>query len=109
MSDFFFKPLFYRFFNHLVMVPKLGEILGKRGFVAVPNDALNYVTEIVNDILRRRRGKLERRNDFIQIMVDHEQESAETSDADMTNRSNCSGHLFMSLQRRIPIDYLSSQ
>ena len=37
-------------------------------------DALDYVTKIVNDILARRREHVERRNDFIQIMVDHEEE-----------------------------------
>ena len=37
-------------------------------------DAVDYTTNIVNQILARRREHLERRNDFIQIMVDHEQE-----------------------------------
>jgi hypothetical protein len=33
-----------------------------------------YLTQLVNQILSRRREHLERRNDFIQIMVDHEEE-----------------------------------
>ena len=37
-------------------------------------DAVNYITTMVNDVLVRRRQHLERRNDFIQIMVDHEEE-----------------------------------
>ena len=37
-------------------------------------DAVDYTTNIVDQILARRREHLERRNDFIQIMVDHEEE-----------------------------------
>jgi hypothetical protein len=33
-----------------------------------------YLTQLVNQILNRRREHLERRNDFIQIMVDHEEQ-----------------------------------
>jgi hypothetical protein len=35
---------------------------------------MNYLTQLVNQILSRRREHLERRTDFIQIMVDHEEE-----------------------------------
>ena len=35
---------------------------------------MNYLTQLVNQILTRRRERLERRNDFIQIMVDHEED-----------------------------------
>jgi hypothetical protein len=35
---------------------------------------MNYLTSLFNQILSRRREHLERRNDFIQIMVDHEGE-----------------------------------
>ena len=37
-------------------------------------DAVNYITTMVNDVLVRRREHVERRNDFIQTMVDHEEE-----------------------------------
>ena len=37
-------------------------------------DAVNYITQMVDDVLTRRRQHLERRNDFIQIMVDREEE-----------------------------------
>ncbi len=40
-------------------------------------DAVNYTTNIVNQVLTRRRQHLERRNDFIQIMVDCEEEEEE--------------------------------
>ena len=40
----------------------------------MPRDSVNYTTNLVNQILARRRQHLERRNDFIQMMVDHEEE-----------------------------------
>ena len=40
----------------------------------LPRDTMNYLTQLVTQILDRRRQHLERRNDFIQIMVDHEEE-----------------------------------
>ena len=40
----------------------------------LPYTAVNYITNIINQILTRRREYSERRNDFIQIMVDHEKE-----------------------------------
>jgi hypothetical protein len=40
----------------------------------LPREAINYMTDLVNQILARRRQHLERRNDFIQMMVDHEEE-----------------------------------
>ncbi len=41
-------------------------------------DAANYTTNLVNQILNRRRQHLERRNDFIQMMVDCEDDEKET-------------------------------
>jgi hypothetical protein len=35
---------------------------------------VEYSTNLVNQVLSRRRGRLERRNDFIQMMVDHEED-----------------------------------
>jgi len=35
---------------------------------------MNYLASLLNQILNRRRKQLERRNDFIQIMVDHEKQ-----------------------------------
>ncbi|CAF4304353.1 unnamed protein product, partial [Adineta steineri] len=40
----------------------------------LPMDSMEYTTKIVNQVLARRRQRLERRNDFIQIMIDHEEE-----------------------------------
>ena len=45
-------------------------------------DSVEYTTNIINQVLARRRQHLERRNDFIQIMVDHEQEVQNTEETD---------------------------
>jgi cytochrome P450 len=52
----------------------LASYLGKKGYSLLPNDAVEYITNLLNQILNRRRERLERRNDFIQIMVDREEE-----------------------------------
>ncbi len=61
-------------FFTLVIFPRLGSYLEKKGYCIWPMDAANYTMNIVNQILARRRQHLERRNDFIQIMVDCEEE-----------------------------------
>jgi ABC-type amino acid transport substrate-binding protein len=53
----------------------LANYLGKQGFSIFPRDSVNYTTEIINQVLSRRRQHLERRNDFIQMMVDREEET----------------------------------
>ncbi len=63
----------YSFFN-IVISPRLASYLQKKGYSIFPMDAVNYTTNIVNQILARRRQHLERRHDFIQIMVDCEEE-----------------------------------
>ena len=40
----------------------------------VPRDTMNYLSQLLDQILSQRRKHVERRNDFIQIMVDHEEE-----------------------------------
>jgi uncharacterized protein (DUF2225 family) len=57
-----------------VISPRLGTYLGKKGYWIFPYKAVIYMMNIINQILSRRRQHLERRNDFIQIMVDHEEE-----------------------------------
>ncbi len=59
---------------NIVISPRLAGYLQKRGYSGLPMDAINYTTNIVNQVLARRRQHLERRNDFIQIMVDCEEE-----------------------------------
>ena len=62
-------------FLHETVIPRLASYLGKKGFSIFPKDAVNYTTDIVNQVLSRRRQHLERRNDFIQTIVDHEEET----------------------------------
>jgi hypothetical protein len=57
-----------------VISTRLASYLGEKGYSFLPSDAVNYTTCLVNQILSRRRQHLERRNDFIQMMVDHEEE-----------------------------------
>jgi len=57
-----------------VISPRLTRILGEKGYSILPRDTMNYLTTLINQILSRRRQHLERRNDFIQIMVDHEED-----------------------------------
>ncbi len=58
----------------IVLSPRLAKYLTKKGYSMLPTTSVNYITNIINQILSRRRQHLERRNDFIQIMVDHEKE-----------------------------------
>ncbi|CAF3836758.1 unnamed protein product [Rotaria sp. Silwood1] len=57
------------FFSH-----RLARHLSEKGYSMVPRDTMNYFTQLFNQILARRRQYLERRNDFIQMMIDHEEE-----------------------------------
>ena len=70
------------FFCGIVASPRIAAFLQKKGLSPLPTDAINYTTNIVNQVLARRRQHLERRNDFIQIMVDHEQEVQDTEETD---------------------------
>ncbi len=54
--------------------PRLATYLGKKGYSVFPYKATNYITNVINQILARRREHLERRNDFIQIMIDYEED-----------------------------------
>ena len=56
-----------------VISPKLAAYLDQKGFSLMPKSTMDYLTKLINQILDRRRKHLERRNDFIQIMVDHEE------------------------------------
>ena len=50
----------------------------------LPRDSVNYLTNLIEHILNQRRKHLERREDFIQIMVDREEEEKENE----INQSN---------------------
>ncbi len=53
----------------------MASYLGGKGYSILPRDAIDYTTNLVNQIISRRRQHLERRNDFIQMMIDHEEET----------------------------------
>jgi cytochrome P450 family 3 subfamily A len=74
LRKFFPANLSNLFLLVIIISPKLAGYLAKKGFSLLPSAAINYITNIINQILSRRRQHLERRNDFIQIMVDHEKE-----------------------------------
>jgi hypothetical protein len=63
------------FFYKTVISPRLATYFGKKGYSMLPRDAVNYTTNVITQVLTRRRQHLERRNDFIQMMVDHEEET----------------------------------
>ncbi|CAF1359364.1 unnamed protein product [Rotaria sordida] len=54
--------------------PRLTSYLGSKGYTLLPTDSMNYLTLLVNEVLDRRRHRIERRNDFVQNMIDHEEE-----------------------------------
>ena len=70
------------FLYEIVISPRLASYLGKKGFSIFPRNTVNYTTDIVNQVLSRRRQHLERRNDFIQTMVDREEEAEPNQQTD---------------------------
>ncbi|CAF1188947.1 unnamed protein product [Adineta steineri] len=72
----FFNFSFVNIFLLIIFLSsaRLANYLGKKGYTFLPMDSMEYTTKIVNQVLARRRQRLERRNDFIQIMIDHEEE-----------------------------------
>ncbi|CAF3609800.1 unnamed protein product [Rotaria socialis] len=65
-----FKNIFLYIF---LISPRFARYLGGKGYSIFPSDAISYVSNIVNDVISRRRQHLERRNDFIQMMIAHEE------------------------------------
>ncbi|CAM4949874.1 unnamed protein product [Rotaria socialis] len=70
----FFTVDFKNIFLYIFLIsPRLARYLGKKGYSIFPSDTINYVSNIVNHVISQRRQHLERRNDFIQMMIDHEE------------------------------------
>ncbi|CAF4114177.1 unnamed protein product [Adineta steineri] len=74
LRKFFTISLANIFVLVILLSPRLAGYLGKKGYSILPMDSIEYTTNIVNQVLARRRQRLERRNDFIQMMIDHEDE-----------------------------------
>ncbi|CAF1592583.1 unnamed protein product [Adineta steineri] len=75
----YLKKFFNRGLSNIILIiyfisPRLAMYFGKKGYSMFPKDAVDYTTNLLNQILARRRQHLERRNDFIQMMIDHEEE-----------------------------------
>nr|QUF59375.1 cytochrome p450 CYP3044B8 [Brachionus angularis] len=61
-------------FMLLFLFPSLlGFLLDKNIVELVPKKSINYLKNLTATIIERRKKKLEKRDDFIQIMVEHEQ------------------------------------
>ncbi|CAF1403819.1 unnamed protein product [Adineta ricciae] len=74
LKKFFAFSLANLFLIVLFISPRLAKFLGEKGFSILPRDSVEYTTNILNQILDRRRQRVERRNDFIQMMIDHEED-----------------------------------
>jgi hypothetical protein len=71
------EEISYRYlslYRNVVLSPRLARHLSEKGYSILPRDTMKYLTHLLNQILARRREHLERRNDFLQIMIDHEEE-----------------------------------
>ena len=73
MYCFHCKRALFSLLITIVISPRLAGYLGKKGYSILPKDAVDYVSNIVNHVISRRRQHLERRNDFIQMMIDREE------------------------------------
>jgi hypothetical protein len=84
-TTFLFIYLFLFFW--IVISPRLFRYLSRKGYSIFPRNTMIYLTQLVNQILSRRREHLERRNDFIQIMVDHEEEVKDEQESGTLKKS----------------------
>jgi hypothetical protein len=62
-------------------------------------EAVNYTTNLVNQVLARRRQHLEQRNDFIQMMVDCEEEEKETEQKEGKEQTDKQGQQWGKLKK----------
>ncbi|UJR23768.1 hypothetical protein I4U23_026744 [Adineta vaga] len=74
LKKFFIVNFANIFLLILFVSPRLAKYFGEKGYSIFPMDSVDYTTNLINQILTRRREHVERRNDFIQMMIDHEEE-----------------------------------
>lgn len=56
------------------MAPKLAEYLVQNNLIEIfPTKPFKFLEDVTNEIVARRKAKLDVRDDFIQSMIDHEQ------------------------------------
>ncbi|CAF1184514.1 unnamed protein product [Adineta ricciae] len=99
----FFTVSFANIFLIVIfLLPGLAKYLGKKGYSFLPRDAMQYTTNLVSQVLSRRREGLERRNDFIQMMIDHEEEvKNETATTQETEEQHGDGHQWKTLKKTL--------
>jgi len=69
--------------------PKLALYLDENNiFSLVPPESIDYIKEITNQIISKRKNGIEKREDFIQYLVDHRQDNEETSSINNNNNNN---------------------
>ena len=92
MSDIFqvlkFAHFIVSLLNQIVISPRLARRLGENGYSVLPRDTMRYLTNLMNQILDRRRQHLEQRNDFIQLLVDREEEVKHEEQQSETNKKS---------------------
>ncbi|CAF3847834.1 unnamed protein product [Adineta steineri] len=57
-----------------IVSPRLARYLYTEDYSILPKNTMDYLRDLLNQILNRCRQHLERRNDFIQIIVHHEEQ-----------------------------------
>lgn len=70
---------------------RLSNYFKKKGYSALPRESVEYATKVVGEILKQRRNHQERRNDFIQIMVDNEETVKQEGSSESYKRSKSHG------------------
>nr|ATW72297.1 cytochrome p450 CYP3044B5 [Brachionus calyciflorus] len=70
----------------LVLFPKLAKFLSERNMLEIiPKDTIRFLKELTFTIMQNRRNKSEKRDDFIQSMVEHEENVAEQEKVEQNN------------------------
>lgn len=83
-----------------VLAPKLAEFLTKHDLVHFfPMKPIRFLEGVTNEIVARRKAKIDVRDDFIQSMIDHESNNPEEKEStkEQTNNQGWNGPLKKSL------------
>lgn len=77
-------------FLMLFFFPSLTCYLMKQGFIdsLIPSEPLEYLVQLINQIIEERKSKAKYRDDFIQMMVDLEEQNVETNNQNENNEQN---------------------
>ena len=65
--------------NCKVLAPKLAEMLSKKNLVNfIPLEPMKFFESVTNSIIERRKANLDKRGDFIQSMIEREEDKTES-------------------------------